>query len=414
MYTERYRSHHVSKELKKKYQCDVDKELYVRELLNAPARTRRAIYIHVPFCNKVCTFCPFYRPDALKRREYHQYLIDEIHSLQGFSYMEAPVEVINFGGGTPTALRPEQIRQVFTALRETFQIAPDAEISLESSASELTDEMLEVLTEAGVNRLSIGIQSFQDEYRKVLGRRGSGEFAASRVQRAMEYGIQNTGIDLLYNIPGQTDITLEKDLAMVREIAPSGISFYSLMIHPNTPLEKSLSPEVRAAMARTEHEYALFQQVLDGLRPRGYRMLELTKLVRDGLDRYEYMQLRHSGGSCIAIGCGAGGKLDNYLYHNNHPREILSEQAPICSRGRVMDPRYQILDAFIYELQKARVDLRDYSEKLECDLEGLLEPEITRMEKEGLIHFQNGVLSFTDLGVFWGNNIVEELMRKVG
>ena len=322
--------------------------------------------------------------------------------------------MINFGGGTPTALRPEQIRQVFTALRETFQIAPDAEISLESSASELTDEMLEVLTEAGVNRLSIGIQSFQDEYRKVLGRRGSGEFAASRVQRAMEYGIQNTGIDLLYNIPGQTDITLEKDLAMVREIAPSGISFYSLMIHPNTPLEKSLSPEARAAMARTEHEYALFQQVLDGLRPRGYRMLELTKLVRDGLDRYEYMQLRHSGGSCIAIGCGAGGKLDNYLYHNNHPREILSEQAPICSRGRVMDPRYQILDAFIYELQKARVDLRDYSEKLECDLEGLLEQEITRMEKEGLIHFQNGVLSFTDLGVFWGNNIVEELMRKVG
>ena len=201
---------------------------------------------------------------------------------------------------------------------------------------------------------------------------------------------------------------------MVREIAPSGISFYSLMIHPNTPLEKSLSPEARAAMARTEHEYALFQQVLDGLRPRGYRMLELTKLVRDGLDRYEYMQLRHSGGSCIAIGCGAGGKLDNYLYHNNHPREILSEQAPICSRGRVMDPRYQILDAFIYELQKARVDLRDYSEKLECDLEGLLEQEITRMEKEGLIHFQNGVLSFTDLGVFWGNNIVEELMRKVG
>ena len=158
----------------------------------------------------------------------------------------------------------------------------------------------------------------------------------------------------------------------------------------------------------------MLEQVLDGLRPRGYRMLELTKLVRDGLDRYEYMQLRHSGGSCIAIGCGAGGKLDNYLYHNNHPREILSEQAPICSRGRVMDPRYQILDAFIYELQKARVDLRDYSEKLECDLEGLLEPEITRMEKEGLIHFQNGVLSFTDLGVFWGNNIVEELMRKVG
>ena len=133
MYTERYRSHHVSKELKKKYQCDVDKELYVRELLNAPAKTRRAIYIHVPFCNKVCTFCPFYRPDALKRREYHRYLIDEIHSLQGFPYMEAPVEVINFGGGTPTALRPEQMPQVFSALRVTFQSAPFVEISLEFS-----------------------------------------------------------------------------------------------------------------------------------------------------------------------------------------------------------------------------------------------------------------------------------------
>ncbi len=173
-------------------------------------------------------------------------------------YMDAPVDAINFGGGTPTALKPDQMRVILHALRENFQIAPNAEISVESSATELTDEMLEVLLEGGVNRLSIGIQSFQDDRRKMLGRRGSGEFAARRVETAIRAGISNTGIDLLYNLPGQTEEELEKDLAMIRSLDLAGISFYSLMIHEKTPLASRLTEEQRRDMADLKKEYALF------------------------------------------------------------------------------------------------------------------------------------------------------------
>lgn len=101
MYTVRYKSHHdASRALKERYTQVVDKEVYLQEILTRPAVSRRVVYLHVPFCNKVCSFCPFHRPDVLKRREYHEYIVKEIQRLAPLPYMDAPVDAINFGGGT--------------------------------------------------------------------------------------------------------------------------------------------------------------------------------------------------------------------------------------------------------------------------------------------------------------------------
>ena len=136
MYTVRYKSHHdASSALKKRYTADMAPKPYVEEMLNKPAQSRRVIYLHVPFCNKICSFCPLHRPDELKRREYQGYLIDEIHRISDYPYMQAPIDAINFGGGTPTALAPEQMDAVLSELHRCFSIAPGAEISVESSAT---------------------------------------------------------------------------------------------------------------------------------------------------------------------------------------------------------------------------------------------------------------------------------------
>lgn len=414
MYTVRYKSHHdASRALKERYTQAIDKEVYLQEILTRPAVSRRVVYLHVPFCNKVCSFCPFHRPDVLKRREYHEYIVKEIQRLAPLTYMAAPVDAINFGGGTPTALLPDQMRVILHALRENFQIAPHAEISVESSATELTDEMLEVLLEGGVNRLSIGIQSFQDDRRKMLGRRGSGEFAARRVENAIQAGISNTGIDLLYNLPGQTEEELEKDLAMIRSLDLAGISFYSLMIHEKTPLASCLTEEQRRDMADLRKEYALFARICEELAKDGYEALELTKLVHRRRDRYDYMRIRHTGGSCIAIGHGAGGNIEQYLYHNTAAVPILSEQIPISSRGRIVYPEYRILDQMIYDMQTTKVRLDDYSARLKKDLRVFLSGSIERMKKEGLLIEENGEIRMTMRGMFWGNNIIDEWIRQI-
>ena len=414
MYTVRYKSHHdASRALKERYTQVVDKEVYLQEILTRPAVSRRVVYLHVPFCNKVCSFCPFHRPDVLKRREYHEYIVKEIQRLAPLPYMDAPVDAINFGGGTPTALKPEQMRVILHALRENFQIAPHAEISVESSATELTDEMLDVLVEGGVNRLSIGIQSFQDDRRKMLGRRGSGEFAARRVENAIQAGIGNTGIDLLYNLPGQTEEELEKDLAMIRSLDLAGISFYSLMIHEKTPLASRLTEEQRKDMADLKKEYALFTKICEELAKDDYEPLELTKLVRQHRDRYDYMRIRHAGGSCIALGHGAGGNIEQYLYHNAVTVPILSEQIPISSRGRIVHPEYRILDQMIYDMQTSRVRLDVYSTRLKKDLRAVLSKSIDRMKEEGLLTDENGEIRMTMRGMFWGNNMIDEWIRQI-
>lgn len=411
MYSIRYKSHHdASRQLKQLYTLPVSKEAYIADILEKPLAGKRVIYLHVPFCNKICSFCPFHRFDEMRRREYHHYLIDHMQRLSNFPYMQQPFQAVNFGGGTPTCLLPEQMEQILKALKTYFPIAQDAEISVESSATELTDEMLDVLRQGGVNRLSIGVQSFQDGRRKMLGRRGSGEFAAERVAAAIRVGITNTSIDLLYNLPGQSEEELYKDLQVIRRLNVAGISFYSLMLHENTPLYKKLGEQERQSMADVQHEYALYSLILNELAKGGFQMLELTKLVRDGLDRYDYMEIRHNRGNCIAVGHGAGGNIEGYLYHNSIRNPDISNALPISSVGRVVSDDYHIMDQFIYSLQKAKADLHYYSEQLGMDLSHMLAEPLERMEKDGLLVRADGMLTMTQKGTFWGNNMIDELI----
>ena len=414
MFTTRYKSHHdASRDLKKKYMTEEDGKDYLSAVLATPPTSRRVIYLHVPFCNKVCSFCPFHRPDELSRRDYHNYLVAKMHEVRDYPYMKAPIDAVNFGGGTPTSLAPMQMRAVLSALHENFTIAKGAEISVETSATELSDEMIEVLREGGVNRLSVGIQTFDDATRKLLGRRGSGEFAASRVAAAIRAGITNTSVDLIYNTPGESDEVLDRDLDTLAALDVAGVSLYSLILHEKTPLYRRLDDATKEAMRNTERERALFNRIFDRLAPHGYRMLELTKLVKDGRDRYDYMEIRHSGGSCIALGHGAGGNIENYFYHNSHAVGNLSDGIRISSRGRVLRPEYRVLDSLIYALQKGAAHLSPYSERLGVDLSHLFEKKLSAFSDAGYLTFTGDLVTLTRDGVFYGNNIISELIEEI-
>ncbi|MDR1093560.1 MAG: coproporphyrinogen III oxidase family protein [Clostridiales bacterium] len=413
-YKERYKSHHdASKALKARFNAETDKAAYLAGLLGGPAKSRRALYVHVPFCNKICSFCPFHRPDELRRREYHAYLIRGMRQIGGYPYMRAPIDAVNFGGGTPTALSPVQMGLVLREIKNTFDIRENAEISVETSVSELTDEMLGVLRDGGVNRLSVGVQTFDDNARKTFNRRGSGEKAAERLRAAVNGGFSNTGIDLIYNYPGQTPDMLKRDLDTVKSLNLSGVSFYSLMLHEKTPLYGKLTDADRNEMNDTAREYRLFQMILDELRGVGYGVFELTKMIRADLDRYDYIRIRHGGGSCIALGQGAGGNLENYIYRNAAGAPPVSGAIAVSAHGRVVTDEYRVIDEFIHELQRAGVDLGAYSPRFGADLAALLAKPLDELRAGGYIAAAGGGIRFTDKGLFWGNNIIDELARRL-
>lgn len=413
MYSTRYKSHHdASRALKTCFEQTIDKESYVYDILQQSADKKRVLYIHVPFCNKICSFCPFHRVDQLNRNEYHHYIIQKLNALKGFPYMQKEFSAINFGGGTPTALKPKQMAAILQALKENLHYSPDIEISVESSITELTDEMIQVLQEGGVNRLSIGVQTFQDSTRAMLNRRGSGKQAIEKIKEVIRRGFTNTSIDLIYNYPGQQFSDLQKDLDIIKSLDLAGISFYSLMIHEKTPLAKKLTDQQRKQMQDLDHEKALFDQIVAELRPEGYQFLELTKLVRKQKDRYAYMDIRHTRGCCVAIGHLAGGNIENYIYHNSIAYPEFST-IPISKMGRVVKDRYFLLDELIYKLQKTSIDLQEYSALLQIDLKDLWKELLVKLEKEQLIRCNENGFSLTDDGIFFGNNIIADLIQLI-
>lgn len=414
MYTTRFKSHHdASRDLKKYYYCDsVNKEQYVKDVLQGLATKKRVIYIHVPFCNKICSFCPFHRPDKLKRRDYHNYIMNQIKQISNYNYMKKPIDAINFGGGTPTALSPRQMNEILTLLKNSFIYSDDIEISVESSISELTDEMIEVLLKGGVNRLSIGVQTFQDKTRKLLNRRGSGEKAIERLKYVIAKGITNTSIDLIYNYPDQTIEDLKLDLDIIKSLNLAGISFYSLMIHDKTPLSVILNDKQKNKMLDLEHEYNLFMTILNELEPYGYKPLELTKLVRNNIDKYKYMEIRHSQGCCIAIGHGAGGNIENYVYRNSIEYPMI-DNTSVGEMGRVLKKEYFIIDQMIYQMQKTSINLDDYSLLLNINLNELLNETLELLVEEKMIIKNSNGFCLTKKGIFYGNNIIADIVKKI-
>jgi len=412
VYSERYKSHHdSSRALKNLYTDGEDKESYLRRTLSSARTEKSVIYFHVPFCNKVCSFCPFHRPDRLKRREYDGYLNSYMDRISRFRWMEGKINAVNFGGGTPTALSPEQMKNIFACIRRNFSLESGAEISLETSVSELTDEMMEALKECGVNRLSIGIQTFNNVGRKLLGRRGSGENAVLRVQKAVQI-FKNVGIDLIYNYPGEDEKILGEDIEIIKSLTLAGVSFYSLMLHEGTPIINKITEDDVKKMGDLSREKAFFDLILNELGKVGYKPFELTKLIRDGLDRYDYMRIRHGGGSCIAVGSGAGGNIGRYVYSNRENSRLISDELPFSSMGRVLKEEYFILDELINDMQKTSVDLAAYSKRLNVDLPKILSPLIEQRVKEGLLVY-SGSLSFTQDGLFYGNNLIDEVLRAI-
>ena len=407
----RYKSHHdASRSLKQRYTLNISAEEYLEQILNQPAKSRRAIYIHVPFCTKVCSFCPFSPPRPIAPARISPPLDCRNAEDTRLRVYESP----DIGGQLRRRHADRAVAR--TARADTrgasskLQHLPDAEISVETSATELTDDMLSALRRQGVNRLSVGVQTFDDDGRALLGRRGGGGLRLQPDRARARIRLCNRYTYSIYNYPGQTEARLLDDIRRIGSLGLAGISFYSLMLHERTPLYYRLGRPEREELENIDRQYVFFNLLLDQLEPYGYEPFELTKLIRNKLDKYEYMEVRHSHGSCIALGQGAGGNIDNYLYSNTLDYDQVSETCPISASGRIVSDEYRIIDSFIWELQKGSVDLGGYSKRLGLDLYSILQAELERFVDYGLIEYDDDKITLTRDGLFWGSNIIDALV----
>nr|WKN38401.1 radical SAM family heme chaperone HemW [Tunicatimonas sp. TK19036] len=239
------------------------------------------IYLHIPFCKQACFYCDFHFSTNQQRKADMVKAIAHELVMQADYLSGAPVNSIYFGGGTPSLLTEAELQQLLEAIYQHFPVAASPEITLEANPDDLSPEKLRSLKEAGVNRLSIGIQSFYEPHLRYLNRAHSASEAQACVQQAQDVGFTNLSIDLIYAIPHPDHSIWEEDLAKATALKPSHISSYCLTIEENTVFGRWLRhnkiPPVDESFAAEQ-----FELLIDRLESANYEQYEVSNFCQPG------------------------------------------------------------------------------------------------------------------------------------
>ena len=267
------------------------------------------LYIHIPFCGAICHYCNFNRGlhDGTLASRYVEALERDIrrHSDQAGQADQAPADTVYFGGGTPSLLPPEDIGRVIAACRESFTLADDAEITLETNPETVTVERMEAYRAAGVNRISMGAQSFRDEELKRLGRVHSAARIREAFAQTRQAGFDNISLDLMMWLPQQTIHDWMQSIDGLLELGPEHASIYLLELYPNAPLREDMA---RAGWSQAPEDDAadMYLRGFERLDAAGYRQYEISNVAREGRESRHNLKYWRDG-EWMAFGCGAHG-----------------------------------------------------------------------------------------------------------
>ncbi|HZD59262.1 MAG TPA: radical SAM family heme chaperone HemW, partial [Anaerolineae bacterium] len=235
-----------------------------------------AIYVHIPFCKQKCRYCDFnsYAGLGSLHQAYTDALSAEI-ALRATDVDDTHVSSIYIGGGTPTLVDPAHIDTILNAIGKHFSVSQDAEVSIEANPETITMDRLVALRKVGVNRLSIGFQSLDDAFLKILGRKHSAQQAVDSLRAAREAGFSNTNIDLIFGVPGQSVASWALTLEQVIALAPDHVSCYGLTIEPGTALERDIA-NGRVEAPDEDLQADMFTYTIESLKESGFEHYEIS------------------------------------------------------------------------------------------------------------------------------------------
>ena len=240
------------------------------------------IYIHIPFCKRRCIYCDFFSTtQSEKKSAYVHALCQELDMRK--DYLEGEdIETIYLGGGTPSQLTQKELEEIFSSLYNIYKVKENAEITLEANPDDLTPEYIHMLRTLPINRISMGIQTFQEETLKLLHRRHTAQQAIEAVKHCREAGFQNISIDLMYGLPGETLETWKEDLQQAIALHPEHISAYHLIYEEGTALWK-LREQKQVEEADEDLSVTLFKTLIEELTHAGYEHYEISNFCLPGL-----------------------------------------------------------------------------------------------------------------------------------
>lgn len=372
------------------------------------------IYIHIPFCKQKCLYCDFpsFAGKEACQEEYLDALLFEIRE-QGKYYQDRIVDTVFFGGGTPSALPSDALPRVLKALRASFAIADDAEISAEANPGTVDIDKLTAWKEAGINRISFGVQSFHDSLLRGIGRIHTADEAREAVRLARQAGFGNINLDLIYGLPSQTVDMLKADVEQALTLGTDHLSVYGLIVEEDTPLERMVE-EGTAVLPTDEDEEAMYDWVTDHLEGQGYHRYEISNCARDGKvcrHNLKYWQFA----DYLGLGSAAHSFIGGKRFANERIPEAYIERMRTEGSARLADEAETIEElrgeyVFLALRTTEGIDTADFCRVFGADIDAVYGDVIDRLVSERLLERNGTHLRLTKHGMKYGNRVFAQFV----
>ncbi|HEX9002807.1 MAG TPA: radical SAM family heme chaperone HemW [Blastocatellia bacterium] len=367
------------------------------------------IYLHIPFCETRCHYCNFatggYESELARR--YVAALREEILRAEATPEMQT-VDSIYFGGGTPTTLSVEQLSGIIELCREKFDVAPNTEITSEANPGTISQEFLENLRAAGVNRLSFGVQSFDDGELKMIGRSHSAEDARQAVRMARAAGFANVSIDLIAGLPEQKMTTWRRNLEEAFALEPDHLSVYLLELYKDAPLLHRVN---RGELHAIDDDLTveMYFALKDEAERHGFEHYEISNWGRPGFESRHNLKY-WTGAPYWAFGVSAAGydgakRWSNTRNIHEYLTKIESGESPVGEVIELDDEDRQSENLFLRLRLKEGVNLREHLSRFGVNVLERYGDDLARLDEAGLIELDKDVLKISRAGTVLANEV---------
>ena len=374
--------------------------------------------MHIPFCVKKCPYCDFYSiTDTSLKKRFISAVISEINMTCNLPFK---LDTLYIGGGTPSVLDTELIIRIIKTAHSLYKLLPDSEITIEVNPGTVKPEKLKEYKDAGINRISIGVQSFQERNLKFLGRIHTVEDADLAIQWARDSGFENIGIDLIYGIPGQTRKSWLYDLEQAVSYEPEHLSCYMLSFEPGTPLYRDLQ-EGRLKPLAEPKVCELFETTLEFLSDHGYIQYEISNFAREsmnssGLKSAELNRSRHNMkywkfAPYIGLGPSAHSFLEPKRYWNcadveKYIQDLDAEKLPLAGEERLSMEQLMIEAIYLGLRQTKGILIDVFDKKFGVTFKTMFKDTIAQLETRGLIKLSQNRCALTSKGMLYLDTVV--------
>lgn len=374
-------------------------------MLKKPTST----YVHIPFCTQICYYCDFSKV-FIKNQPVDAYLQALIREFRSYDITE--LRTLYIGGGTPTSISAVQLDYLLTELIRDLNLNTLEEFTIEANPGDLTVDKIEVLQKSAVNRVSLGVQTFNDKHLKRIGRSHNEAQIYSTIDALKTAGFQNISIDLIYALPGQTMDDVRSNVAKALSLNIPHLSLYSLILEHHTVFMNKMR-RGKLHLPTEDLEAEMFEYIISEMERNGFEHYEISNFTKPGFEsRHNLMYWENV--EYYGVGAGASGYLDGIRYRNRGPIQHylkgvsegnarLSEE--VLSKNEMMEE-----ELFLGLRKKEGVSIGKFEQKFGTSFEKRYGQIVQELQSDGLLKENNGFIQMTKKGLFLGDTVAEKFI----